>query len=255
MSHDGTIEFSDRDAAVRPAFILVMTSCLYFAQGLPLGFVFGAYPTLMRAAGASLGTIAWIPMLGLPWVLKFLWAPLVDTYWLPWMGRRRTWLLTMQAVMIAVMVAIASIVPANDIWLQFALLGFASLASATQDIATDGLAAERLEGTYLGHANALSVGCMTIGFLAGNGGTLIAADYMDRDSAVLLLAGMLALTIIPTLMWSETSNSHAVAVARQNIFATLRKPHALILLALSFSFASAHAIDDALSRFYLVDKG
>jgi hypothetical protein len=76
MPLSDTANALDRRAAqtARPAFIVLLTACLYFAQGLPLGFVFGAYPVLMRSSGASLGTIAWIPLLGLPWILKFLWS-------------------------------------------------------------------------------------------------------------------------------------------------------------------------------------
>ena len=51
--------------------LFIMIAALYFSQGIPLGVAMEALPTLLRRDGAGLGTLAWLPLVGLPWVLKF----------------------------------------------------------------------------------------------------------------------------------------------------------------------------------------
>ena len=106
-----------------------------------------ALPTLLRRDGADLHALAWLPLVGLPWVLKFLWSPVIDNRWRPALGRRRSWILPMQGVVLACLLALAALgVSAAGAGVVVALMALASLASATQDIATDGLVAERFEG-------------------------------------------------------------------------------------------------------------
>ena len=74
------------------ARLFIMIGALYFSQGIPLGVAMEALPTLLRRDGAPLHALAWLPLVGLPWVLKFLWAPLVDNRYRPARGRRRSWI-------------------------------------------------------------------------------------------------------------------------------------------------------------------
>ncbi|MCV6805445.1 MFS transporter, partial [Achromobacter ruhlandii] len=110
-----------------------MIGALYFSQGIPLGVAMEALPTLLRRDGAPLHALAWLPLVGLPWVLKFLWAPQVDNRWRAALGRRRSWILPMQAVVLACLAAVAmtGIAAASAPWVV-GLMALASLASATQ---------------------------------------------------------------------------------------------------------------------------
>ncbi|MFD0391282.1 MFS transporter (plasmid) [Tistrella bauzanensis] len=128
------------DAGTEPGLILI--GALYLAQGLPIGFAFEALPVLLRQAGIPLAVIAWVPLAGLPWVLKPLWAPLVDNHGGARIGRRRAWIIPMQLVLAASMAGLAVIdaTAGMALWIV-ALTLIASTAAATQDIATDGLAA------------------------------------------------------------------------------------------------------------------
>ena len=74
----------------------LLLASLYFSQGLPYGFFTQALPALMREKDASLPLIGLTSFLVLPWALKFLWAPLVDRYGSHRLGRRRSWILTLQ---------------------------------------------------------------------------------------------------------------------------------------------------------------
>ena len=76
---------------------IALLLALYFVQGLPFGFQAVALPVYLRQQGASLAEIGLVGVLAAPWMLKMLWAPLVDRYHWPRLGRRRSWILPAQA--------------------------------------------------------------------------------------------------------------------------------------------------------------
>ncbi|EON31919.1 Permease, MSF superfamily protein [Gordonia terrae C-6] len=146
---------------------LVLLTVLYFAQGLPYGFFSQAIPVILREEGYSLTQISVYGLLFAPWGLKFLWAPYVDAY-----GTRRRWLLTLQLSSAVVALVLACLdLSGTLVWL---LVGIAviNLLSATQDIATDGLAVSMLEPRQRGLGNGIQVGAYRIGMIAGGGGLL-----------------------------------------------------------------------------------
>ncbi|MCA9710059.1 MAG: MFS transporter, partial [Myxococcales bacterium] len=97
---------------------LGLLATLYFSQGLPFGFFTQALPALMRQQGVSLAAIGLSTLLALPWGLKFLWAPLVDRHAHARAGARRGWLLPLQLLSAAVLVALAHADPARSLtWL------------------------------------------------------------------------------------------------------------------------------------------
>lgn len=159
--------------------LVITLGLLYLAQGIPMGIAMDALPTLLRQEGSALSAIAFIPLVGLPWILKFLWAPIVDNYWFTSLGRRRSWIIPMQIIVTLCLLLLALIGISVEMakW-GVALLAIASLASATQDIATDGMAAEHASGTLLSKINAIQIagvmgGIVTLFFGCGGGAWLI----------------------------------------------------------------------------------
>lgn len=61
--------------------LVITITLLYLSQGIPIGIAMDAMPTLLRHDGAPLHALAFLPLVGLPWVVKFLWAPVVDNRW------------------------------------------------------------------------------------------------------------------------------------------------------------------------------
>ncbi|RLR47694.1 MFS transporter, partial [Pseudomonas aeruginosa] len=122
--------------------------------------------------------LAFLPLVGLPWVVKFLWAPWVDNHWSRRFGRRRSWILPMQCIVLACLLGLATfgLGVASAGW-AVGLLALASLASATQDIATDGMAAEHFSGELLAKVNAVQIAGVMIGFFGGGAGSLILAGH------------------------------------------------------------------------------
>ena len=114
---------------------------LYFCQGLPGGFLSKALPAILRMEGLSLTTVGFASALSLPWMLKVLWAPLVDRYGHAGFGWRKTWLVPAQLSMFAVTLVFVGVQPRDGLWLMALLFLVLNVLAATQDIAVDGLAA------------------------------------------------------------------------------------------------------------------
>ena len=139
---------------------------LYFAQGLPFGFQVGALPLLLRERGASLEAIGFAGALAAPWLAKAAWAPLVDRYGSRRFGRRKSWIVPMQAALAAGALCAAH---THDMTLLTALILLMNLCAATQDIAVDGLAVSTIEPRELGLANAVQVVGYKFGMLMSSG--------------------------------------------------------------------------------------
>lgn len=244
--------------AVRPG--LAMIGALYIAQGLPLGFAFQALPVMLRDAGVALEAIAVLPFLGLPWVVKFLWAPVIDRYRIPRLGRRRGWILVLQTVLAVCMGAIAALPlePASGQVIAFLVL-LGVVAAATQDIATDGLVAETVRGERLASANMLQVGGMMAGYLAGGAGLLMVLDTVGHRVAMPAMAGLLLVALWPTARWRDAPEPvglpHATPSVRAGFRNSFARPGIWRLLVVMFSAGTVYAGGMALTRLVLIDAG
>lgn len=235
----------------------LLVAALYFAQGIPLGLAMEALPALLRRQGAPLPSLAFLPLVGLPWVLKFLWAAPVDNHWWPALGRRRSWILPMQALVLLCLLAAAGIgVSGQTALLIVALAGIGSLASATQDIATDGFTAEHFSGPALARANALQVGGTMVGFFFGGSGCLLLTGLLGVRGALAVLALPVAASLLLALAWREGA---AGPLQTQRPPARLRhfiaRPGAWPLLLAAALSAMAAVTGYGLSKLLLVDAG
>lgn len=178
---------------------LAFLFALYVCQGLPGGFLAVVLPVVLREQGLDLTTIAFASFLSAPWVLKFLWAPLVDRYGSRRLGRHRSWLIPAQMGMLLVTLALSAVHPHDDLSLVVGLFLLLNVFAATQDIAVDGWAVRLLKGEELGPANSAQVGGFKVGNLLG-GGVLVgllgtigwAGDFWLMSA---LIAAVLALVL------------------------------------------------------------
>lgn len=234
----------------------VMIGALYFTQGLPMGLSMEAVPVLMRQSGVSMDVIALVPLAGLPWIVKFLWAPTVDNRWNASLGRRRSWIVPMQVILAACLLLLAFLpLEGAGLWMAVTALMIGSIASASQDTATDGLAAEQLAGRGLAYANALQVGGMMGGFMVGGGGVLMVADRLGQQGIFLLLALFPILTVAIALSWREPPRPATAQGGKARLADTFRRPGIALLLILAFIYGGAHAGGLSVSRIFLVDQG
>nr|WP_314431527.1 MFS transporter [uncultured Brevundimonas sp.] len=131
----------------------------------------------------------------------------------------------------------------------------ASLASATQDTATDGLTAERFGGVMLARANALQVACTMIGFFVGGSGALILSGLVGRSAALLALAMVVAVSFALALMMQEAPHAAPVRGQRASLRRLLRRPGAGSILATALFTALTAASGFGLAKLWLVDAG
>lgn len=113
--------------------------CLYIAQAIPMSFFSTAIQVLMRQADYSLSSIALLQLIKLPWILKFLWAPLVDRHCITLKDYKRC-IITSEIVYALLILMVGLLDIQTDLYLIIGLVFLSLIASATQDIATDTLA-------------------------------------------------------------------------------------------------------------------
>jgi PAT family beta-lactamase induction signal transducer AmpG len=190
---------------------------LGFAAGLPLLLVLGTLSYRLREAGIDRTTIGFLSWVGLAYGLKWAWAPLVDRLPLPLLtralGRRRSWLLAAQFVLVAGLAGMGLTDAAQNLPL---LVGFALLvafASATQDIALDAFRIESAEvARQAAMAAAYQVG-YRIAMITASAGTLWIAAAFDPDEtsyqnapwtiAYLCMAGLIGIGMATVLLSTE----------------------------------------------------
>lgn len=183
--------------------LFVLIGCLYLVQGVPIGLS-GTITVILRDVGVSLEAISWLSLVSLPWVFKFLWAPFIENHWSPLIGRRRSWIIPCQGLMVITFVILAFNQPTlNSILPACLLTSLAILIGSTQDIATDGLAADIFYANNLVHINTLQVVGIMLGIMLGSGGVLIGMYYFGYTYTLLAIACILLTCGIPLLSWQE----------------------------------------------------
>lgn len=235
-----------------------LLGALYFAQGLPFGFFIQALPVLLRKDGVSLSKIGFTALLTLPWALKFLWAPTVDTRWWRRVGRRRTWILSMQVAAVLVLTVVA-VTPGSDrlAMLMIAMFVLNSIA-ATQDIATDGLAVELLPRAERGFANGLQVAGYRVGMVVGGGVLLGVYDELGHHGLFAIMAGLTALSTLPVLLTSEPHTVERPTPTSGDLIGAdhfLRLAGAWRIIALVVIYKAGEAAAQSMLRPFLVDRG
>jgi len=173
---------------------LVALSLLYAAQGVPYGFASDYMPVALRQAHYSLGLIAAVSWLQLPWQLKVIWSTLADRDGVR--KRSRDVLLVLQTLLFLSIggFAIAPLSKAPSLW--FVLTFLTALFASTQDIFVDALAVRSLAPEDRGFGNTAQVAGYRLGMLAGGAGLLLLIAPLGLRGAV-LVSGSLVLVATP----------------------------------------------------------
>ena len=204
-----------------PSRRLLVLILLGFASGLPLFLTGSTLKAWMTDEGLSLGTIGLFSFVTLPYSLKVFWAPLVDRYALPGLGRRRGWLLATQAAMALALVLLARSEPHLDL-LRVVILALAvAVASATFDIAVDAWRAEALEPKHLGLGNSIHIAAYRVAMLVSGGLALIVAQAYGWRVTYL---GMAFLTVLGMAGTWLAQNTDAVAAAPRSLGEAITGP-------------------------------
>jgi len=198
---------------------ILSVGLLGFASGLPLALSGPALQAWFTTAGMSLRDIGWITLIGQAYVFKFLWAPLLDRLPLPFLGRRRGWILLMQLLCGVALISMSFYTPQGAA-ATLAFLGvLLAFASATQDIAYDAHRTDLLPPAERGWGTAAAQGGYRAAMLVSGALSLILADHMGwawvyRLMGALMLAAILVTATSPEAPDEQSTRSFAEAVVQ-----------------------------------------
>ena len=184
-----------------------MLICVFLglSSGMPLYVLIQLVPGWLRNQDVDLSTIGLFAILTLPYNWKFVWSPLIDRYRLPFLGRRRGWILLMQVLLLLSIGGFSGIDPNTNLRAVVWFVAAVALFSATQDIVIDGYRRELLPDHELGLGNAIHVNAYRISSLVPGSLALILADRMPWSTVFWIVAAFMLIGIVSTLFIPETS--------------------------------------------------
>ncbi|MEJ2155105.1 MAG: AmpG family muropeptide MFS transporter [Desulfobacteraceae bacterium] len=189
---------------------MIVALIMGYVAGLPLELTGFVLKTWMREEGVNLSVIGLFALVGLPYTLKFLQAPLLDRFSPGPFGRRRGWMLIFQVGLILSVMGLGKTQPAETPWLVAIVAFFVTLFSASQDIVIDAYRREDLSDEELGLGSSLYIGGYRVGMLIAAGGGLILADRMPFSMVYVLLALCLVPGILTTLLTPEPDTPYGI---------------------------------------------
>lgn len=205
-----------------------------FFSGLPLALSGSSLQAWLTVAGVDLKTIGMLSLVGMPYLLKFLWAPALDRWQPLGLGRRRGWLVLTQSLLALVLVFCALCDPAHNVQLLAVLALMLALLSATQDVASDAFRTEMLNPEARGLGTGYAVAGYRIAMFVSGAGALLIADQFGFKAAYLVMAGVMAGGVVvswrapepatdgnPVRFWPELLESLRALCARPKVWPLL----------------------------------
>jgi len=234
----------------------IVSLLMGFSAGVPLLMTISILQAWMKESGIDLSTIGLFGLVGIPYSLKFLWAPFLDRFSLPFLGRRRGWLLVSQILIIVTILGISYIdITSQLTGLVMLCLGLTFL-SATQDILIDAYRRENVSEKHLPLASSLYIiGYRVAMAIVGSLGFIL-SDSISFNLVYLCLSGLMMVGIITTLISDE---GDFIIKSRESIIEPFidyfRKNKALIILAFIFIYKIGDMLAIFMNIPYYMDLG
>lgn len=179
-------------------FTLCTFFCLYIAQAVPSSFLSTALQVLMRENNFSLTTIGLLQLVKLPWIIKFLWAPMVDRCCVTVNDYKRT-IIVSELVYAALLLTIGFLHVSTDIYFIIFLVVLSLVTSGTQDVATDALAVLTFKKSDKSMVNSMQSMGSFGGALLGGGVLLMALHRYGWQTVLPFLAIFVLIALLPLL--------------------------------------------------------
>lgn len=231
---------------------------LGFASGLPLALTSGTLQAWATVDNVSLQNIGFLTLIGTAYTLKFLWAPLVDRYAPPILGRRRSWIFFTQLMLAAAIAGMGLFSPGNHLGLLAALAVLVAFLSATQDIAFDAYSTDVLRKEERAAGAAVKVLGYRLAMIVSGGLALVLADqWLGWRNTYFLMGGFMAVCAIATVLAPEPEvvarapRSLAVAVV-EPLVEFFKRRGAITILLLIVLYKLGDAFAGALSTTFLL---
>ena len=230
-----------------------------FSSGLPLGLVWIALPAWLTYRGVDIKTVGLFALSQAPWSFKFLWAPLVDRFRLPFLGRQRSWMIVSQVFLAVGIALFATEGSAPRVGVVVAISLAVAFWSATQDIAIDSYAVEILERSEQG----LAVGARTALYRAAvlvSGAIAITYGQRYGWPRVFEILALLFLPMMLVVIWSPEPSAPArpVRTLKEAVFepfvGIFRKSRAIEIIAFLLLYKFGENLGTAVIRPFLIKK-
>ncbi len=237
---------------------------LGYASGLPLMLTASSLLLWYKDSCIDTQSISMLTLIAIPYTLKYLWAPFLDKISIPWLGRRKGWILLTQISLILLIALMSRFSPASSPFI-IAFIGFLiCFVSATQDIAINAYQTEILNESERALGNAIAVMGYRIGMIVTGSIVLIIADRLNDNWNLTWLVILPFFIICPlyTLILKETEQSdrpksfkEAFTVPFIEFFTRKGIATAIIILTIVIVYKLADAIAFSLNTLFFVDLG
>ena len=230
-----------------------------FAAGLPLqmrGPTLGAW---LKSSDIDIKTITLFTAAGLFYTFKFLWAPLLDRYRLPWLGRRRGWMLIMQLGLIFSIGAMGTLDPKLALASLAALAALATFCSATQDIAIDAYKVDLLRSNERASGSATYTMGYRLATIIAGGLALVLSDHMSWSNIYLIMASLMVVGLIASWLGPEPETVAAPRTLAEAVVVPLKellsRPGAGVALAFIMLYKFGDYLAADITTVFLLDRG
>ena len=236
---------------------IFLVTAFYLTEGAPIGFIWWAMPTLLRKENVAIDSItSLIAILVLPWIFKFVWAPLIDSLRNEKRGYK-FWIFISQLSMGVALLPLIFIPPQNNFFLWGLFLFIHSFAAASQDVSIDAMVINVIAKNERGKLNGFMNAGMLIGRSIFGGGTLIIAYALGLNYMLILLAAIIFFTMLLLLFVEEPIATSEIKnqfeVFKNNFSLSFRKKNTWLAILFALTSASAFEAAGGLSGPFLTD--
>ena len=202
-----------------------MLICIFqgFSSGMPLYVLIQLIPAWLRTEGVDLATIGLFTLVTLPYTWKFLWAPFLDRFSLPFLGRRRGSTLASQCLLLLCITQFGGVDPSVNLTAVAWLVFLTSLFSATQDIVLDAYRREMLADDELGTGNSIFINAYRISSLVPGSLAFVLADLLPWGTVFWLVGLFMCVGMITTFLVPETADER---IAPRSVREAVTEPFA-----------------------------
>jgi len=231
-----------------------------FASGLPLLLTKSLLQVWMKDKGIDISVIGLMALVGIPYTLKFIWAPFLDRFTLSFLGRRRGWLLIFQIALCFSISGLGFADPSTRLPLTILAAFFVSFFSASQDIVVDAYRREDLPDEELGLGASFYINGYRVGMLIASAGGLALADHIPFSMVYLIMAACMLVAIVVTCLSPEPENVFGTpASMREAVMEPLgeyfRRDGALLILAFILLYKIGDTMASEMTLLFYRDIG
>ena len=242
-----------------------MLICVFlgFSSGLPLFVLLNLVQAWLRTEGVTLKAISLLTLVQFPYTWKFLWAPLMDRFTPPWLGRRRGWIALMHLAVLALIASLGELDPGSQLALVAVTAGALAFFSASLDIVIDAFRRDLLSDAEQGLGTSIHVNAYKLAGLVPGSLALILADHLPWSAVFPVTAAFMLPGLVMILLVREPAPSgapphslrEAVLLPFSEFMSRAGWSRALWILAFIFLYKLGDSLATSLSTAFYLDLG